>query len=183
MTLPFLPAQHIQSMFVKIESLVPPNGKMCEFIIYVCQPWIEHYIITVQCHSIPRKTGGGGGGGGGGMGVGGIQLFPNTWSPKHLILSSLEVLAFFENIGGGGHGQWRNWVFILGCGQRGVCGRSSSGGGGGEQEDGIAMKGAQSKIKWWGGGGGHCNGWWTTGLVLHLRGWKMAKRWPTVLQE
>ena len=153
MTLPFLPAQHIQSMFVKIESLVPPNGKMCEFIIYVCQPWIEHYIITVQCHSIPRKTGGGGGGGGG-MGVGGIQLFPNTWSPKHLILSSLEVLAFFENIGGGGHGQWRNWVFILGCGQRGVCGRSSSGGGGGarrrHRNEGCTIKNQMVR----GGGGG-----------------------------
>ena len=31
-----------ESMFVRIESIVPPNGKMCEMIDYVCQPWIEH---------------------------------------------------------------------------------------------------------------------------------------------
>ena len=39
-TLLFLPTQHIQSMFVRIESLVLPNGKMCQLITYVCKPWI-----------------------------------------------------------------------------------------------------------------------------------------------
>ena len=28
--LAFLRAQHVQSMFFKIESLVPPNGQMCD---------------------------------------------------------------------------------------------------------------------------------------------------------
>ena len=35
----------MQSMFVRIESLVPQNGKMCELINYVCQPWIEHPVF------------------------------------------------------------------------------------------------------------------------------------------
>ena len=41
MVLPFLPAQDIKSMFIGIEYLVPPNGKMSELINYVCQTWIE----------------------------------------------------------------------------------------------------------------------------------------------
>ena len=50
MTLLFLPAQHIQSMFVRIESLVPPNGKLCELINYVCQSNIQCSLPTVgQC--------------------------------------------------------------------------------------------------------------------------------------
>ena len=32
MALPFLPAQHIQSMFARKASLAPPNGEMCELI-------------------------------------------------------------------------------------------------------------------------------------------------------
>ena len=39
MTLPQLPAQHIQSMFLRTESLVPPNGKMCHHH-YHYQWWI-----------------------------------------------------------------------------------------------------------------------------------------------
>ena len=42
--LPFLPEL---SMFVRTETLLPPNEKMCELINYVCQPWIEHPFVSV----------------------------------------------------------------------------------------------------------------------------------------
>ena len=47
MALPFLPAHHKESMFISIESIVPPNGKMCEFnmFLYFYQPWIEHPVF------------------------------------------------------------------------------------------------------------------------------------------
>ena len=47
--LPFLPAEHIQSMFVRIESLVPPNGERCELINYFFQPWVEHPVFVAHC--------------------------------------------------------------------------------------------------------------------------------------
>ena len=50
--LPFLPAQHIQSMFVRIKYLVPRNVKICEFINYVCQPWIEHLVFVSHCWTV-----------------------------------------------------------------------------------------------------------------------------------
>ena len=56
MTLPFLPAQHIQSMFVRIESLVPPNGEMCELINYVWQPWIEHSFCSPLLDSVQHRS-------------------------------------------------------------------------------------------------------------------------------
>ena len=65
MALPFLSAQHKQSMFVRIEPLVPPNGKMYQLINSVCLPWIEHpvFVPTVgQCttrHSVHAIIGGG----------------------------------------------------------------------------------------------------------------------------
>ena len=37
MALSFLPDQYIQSMIVRIESLLPPNGKMCEMFNCICQ--------------------------------------------------------------------------------------------------------------------------------------------------
>ena len=52
MALPFLPAQHIQSMFVRTESLVLPNGKMCKLINYVCQPWIKHPVFVPHCWTV-----------------------------------------------------------------------------------------------------------------------------------
>ena len=44
MVLLFLPAQIILLMFVRIESLVLPNGIMCKLINYVFQPR-----INIQC--------------------------------------------------------------------------------------------------------------------------------------
>ena len=58
MALSILPAQHIKSMFFKIESLVLPNGNMCEFVNYVCQPWIEHpvFVPTVGQCTTPQSV-------------------------------------------------------------------------------------------------------------------------------
>ena len=52
MVFPFLPAQHIQLMFIRIESLVPPYGKMCELIVYICQPRIEQCITSLFVSAI-----------------------------------------------------------------------------------------------------------------------------------
>ena len=46
--LPFLPTHHIHLMFVRIESLVLPNRKMCKLIKYVCQP-SSVYSTFEQC--------------------------------------------------------------------------------------------------------------------------------------
>ena len=54
--LPFLSAKLLQSMFVRIESLVPPNGKMCDLINYVCQPWIEHPVFDARCWTVYHIT-------------------------------------------------------------------------------------------------------------------------------
>ena len=56
MALPFLPAQHIQSTFVGIESLVPQNGKMCELINYVFQSRIEHTVFVTHCWTMYHTT-------------------------------------------------------------------------------------------------------------------------------
>ena len=83
MALPFLPAQHIQSTFVRIESLVPPNGKMLKLINYVCQPWIELPVFVLHCWTVYhitlpfghyRSVDGEGGGGGGGVGHGSVYF-------------------------------------------------------------------------------------------------------------
>ena len=52
----YIPAQHIQSMFDSIESLVLPNGKMCELINCVCQPWIEHPVFVTHCMTVYNIT-------------------------------------------------------------------------------------------------------------------------------
>ena len=44
MALPFLPAQHLQSMFVRIEIVMPPNGNMCEVI-----PTSANRELNIQC--------------------------------------------------------------------------------------------------------------------------------------
>ena len=44
MALPFLPAQHIQSMFVRIEIVMPPNGNMYEVI-----PTSANRESNIQC--------------------------------------------------------------------------------------------------------------------------------------
>ena len=51
MAIQYLSTQHTQSVFVRIESQVPPNGKMCELINYVCQLWIKHPLFPIvgQC--------------------------------------------------------------------------------------------------------------------------------------
>ena len=57
-------AQHILSMFLRIESLVPPNGKMLKLINYVCLPWIElpvYHITLPFGHYRSGEVGGGGG--------------------------------------------------------------------------------------------------------------------------
>ena len=54
--LPFLSAQHIQSMFVRIEPLVPPRRNLGELITYVCQPWIEHPMFGPHCWSVYNST-------------------------------------------------------------------------------------------------------------------------------
>ena len=56
MAFPFLHAQHIQSTFVRIESLVQPNGEMCELINYVCQPCIEHPVFVTHCWTVYNIT-------------------------------------------------------------------------------------------------------------------------------
>ena len=52
MALPFLPFQHIQSKFVRIESLVSPIGKMHKLINYICQPWIEQSVFVPHCWTV-----------------------------------------------------------------------------------------------------------------------------------
>ena len=36
-------------LFYKIYKLVLPNGKMCDLINYICQPWIEHPVFLCYC--------------------------------------------------------------------------------------------------------------------------------------
>ena len=56
MALPFLPARHIQTMFIKTESLVLPNGKICELINYICQLLIEHPVFVPHCWTVNHIT-------------------------------------------------------------------------------------------------------------------------------
>ena len=44
-----LPAQHTQSMLVRMKYLMPPNGNMYELINHVCQSWIEHRVFVPHC--------------------------------------------------------------------------------------------------------------------------------------
>ena len=56
MVLSFLSAQNIQSMFIRIESLVPPNRKMCELITYICSPGIDHPMFVPHCWTVYNIT-------------------------------------------------------------------------------------------------------------------------------
>ena len=44
-----------QSMLVRRESLVPPNGKTREIINYVCQSWSEHLVVR-HCWTMKHIT-------------------------------------------------------------------------------------------------------------------------------
>ena len=57
MALLFLPAQHILSMFVRIESLVLSNGKMCEFINYIRNQVVVFHCWTVYITSVSAIIG------------------------------------------------------------------------------------------------------------------------------
>ena len=57
MALSFLSVQHIQSMFVRRESLVPPNGKMCQLINCVCHLWMVHPMFVPHCWTVYHITG------------------------------------------------------------------------------------------------------------------------------
>ena len=55
-TLPFLSANHIQSMFARIKSLVSSNGKMCKLINYVCQLWMEYPMFVPHLWTVYNIT-------------------------------------------------------------------------------------------------------------------------------
>ena len=114
MTLPLLPAQHIQSMYVRTESLVLPNGNLCELINYVCQLWIEHPVFVPHCWTVYNIT---------------VRLSHNDSKPfwhGSVYFSGVTKSLFWEcqweggggggaepHLGEGARGRHRNYIFPI----------------------------------------------------------------------